>query len=187
MKLEYENRIIAFIDILGFGSLIKESEKDKNILIKLFSALKYLKTLESPKGWNTDTIEIEEDAQKREIGSFEIDKKTNVTCFSDSIIVSVKIENIGINEAVSTLIANLSYIGSYLLTEGILIRGGITYGPLIHSERGIVFGQALIDAYRTESKLSIYPRVLLSKKILCELNYPLTTKRNRYPYHQYLY
>lgn len=74
-----------------------------------------------------------------------------------------------------------------MLTEGILIRGGITYGKLIHSESGIVLGQALIDAYKTESKLSVYPRVILSKKILGELNYPLTTKKNRYPYHQYLY
>lgn len=108
MKIEYENRIVVFIDILGFVSLIKESEKDKDILVKLFGALNYLKTSENPEGWNTKTIKIEEDAQKKGINSFRIDEKTNITCFSDSIIVSVSLQDIGINEAVSTLVANLS-------------------------------------------------------------------------------
>lgn len=186
MNIEYEERIVAFIDILGFNSLIKESEKNSSVLEKLFNALTYLKTLERPTGWNINRIETEEDAQKKGVNLFKIDDKTNVTCFSDSIIVSVNLQNIGVNEAVSTLIANLSYISSYLLSEDILIRGGLTYGNLIHNENGIVLGQALIDAYKTESQLSVYPRILLSKELLGKLNYPLTMKRNRYPYHQYV-
>ncbi|MFC1574194.1 hypothetical protein ACFL30_03340 [Candidatus Latescibacterota bacterium] len=186
MSICYDNRIVAYIDILGFSSLIKESEKDSKMLDRIIIALTYLKTRESPEGWNIEKIEIEEDAQKKGVDNFRIEDKINVICFSDAIVVSVKIQNSGINEAVSTLTTNLSFIGSYLLTEGILIRGGMTYGNLIHSENGLVLGQALIDAYKIEKKLSVYPRILFSKKLLDKLNYPLKTKHDRYPYHQYL-
>jgi hypothetical protein len=184
---EYENRITAFLDILGFSSLIKESESKTEILNKIFTSLKFLKTLESPLEWNINNIEIEEDAQKKGINSFILKDKINVTCFSDSIAVSVNLDKIQINEAASTLIANLSSIGAYLLTEGILIRGAITKGNLIHTDNGIVLGQALINAYNKEKKISKYPRIILSKELLRKLNYPLTKKINRYPYHQYLF
>jgi len=185
-KVKYQERIVAFVDILGFSSLVGRSEVDSSIIEKIDNTLKFLKKLENPIGWNLDTIAIEEDAQKKGVETFEIEDKTSITCFSDSILVSVDISSIGLNEAASTLIANLAYIGSYLLTEGILIRGGITTGNLIHLEDGVVFGQGLIDAYRLENSLAIFPRIVLSKKILTQMNYPLTAKRDRFPYHQYL-
>jgi len=70
--------------------------------------------------------------------------------------------------------------------DGILIRGGITIGKIIHTETGIVFGQGLIDAYQLESRAAKYPRIILSDKLITKLNYPLETKRDRFPYHQYL-
>jgi hypothetical protein len=45
-----------------------------------------------------------------------------------------------------------------------LVRGGATVGNLYHSN-GIVFGDALIEAYRLESSVAVYPRVVLSQKI----------------------
>lgn len=186
MGIQYENRLVAFIDILGFSSLIKESEKDVEKLDKICKTLIYLKTHEAPSGWNLRNIEIEEDAQRKGVENFRIADKIQCTCFSDSIIVSVNLENIEMNEAVSSLVANLAFIGAYLLAEGILIRGGMTYGNLIHSDKGIVLGQALLDAYKTENDIARCPRILLSTKLLNELNYPLDMKRNRYPYHQYL-
>ena len=86
----------------------------------------------------------------------------------------------------STLIVNLAYIGAILFEKGILFRGGLTIGNLIHNENGTVFGQGLIEAYQLESKNAIFPRIILSDKLIQQLNYPLETKHNRYPYHQYL-
>jgi hypothetical protein len=186
VNINYENRIVAFLDILGFRNLINESEKDSSKIISIYQALEYLKTWEKPREWNLNLIEIEEDAQRKEVDSFYIANKTNCTCFSDSIVVSVSIDENNINELVSTLIANLSYIGSYLITEGITIRGGLTIGKLIHNEDGIIMGQALIDAYELENKCSKYPRVILSNSLIQKLNYPLLSKHKRYPYHQYI-
>lgn len=183
--MKYENRLIAFIDILGFKEIVYSSEKDSSKIEFLYSVLDYLKSWEIPEKWNLKFVEIEEDAQKKGVENFDIRSKTNSTSFSDSIVVSVKIDN-NVNEMASTLIANLSYIGAILFEKGILFRGGLTIGNLIHNEGGTVFGKGLIEAYQLESNNANYPRIILSNKLIQKLNYPLKTKHNRYPYHQYL-
>ncbi len=185
-NLSYEKRIIAFIDILGFKDLIKESEKDPTILKSIYEVLNYFKNWEKSESWNLKTIEIEEDAQKKGIVNFAISNKSICTCFSDSIVVSIKISDGDINALFSTLITNISYIGSYSIQKGILLRGAITIGNIIHQENGILLGQGFIDAYNLESKLASFPRIVVSDKLIGELNYPIEVKRNRYPYHQYL-
>lgn len=183
--MKYENRLIAFIDILGFKEIVRSSKEDDSKIEFLYSVLDYLKSWETSESWNSQLVEIEEDAQKKGVENFDIRDKTNSTSFSDSIVVSVKVDN-NVNEVASTLIANLAYIGATLFEKGILFRGGLTIGNLIHNENGTVFGQGLIDAYQLESNNAKFPRIVLSDKLLKQLNYPLKTKRNRYPYHQYL-
>lgn len=184
-ELKYENRLVAFIDILGFKDIVKQSENDPAKIKLLYSVLNYLKNWEASEKWNLRFVEIEEDAQKKGVENFDIIGKTNSTAFSDSIVVSVKVDN-NANEMASTLIANLAYIGAILLEKGILFRGGLTIGNIVHRENGTVFGQGLIDAFNLESNNAKYPRIILSDKLLKDLNYPLERKRNRYPYHQYL-
>jgi hypothetical protein len=185
IEIKYEKRLVAFIDILGFKEIVKQSEKDISKVELINSVLDYLKNLEVSEKWDLRLVEIEEDAQKRGIENFDIRNKTNVTAFSDNIVVSVRVED-NINEMTSTLITHLTYIGAVLLEKEILFRGGLTVGNLIHNNNGIVFGQGLIDAYKLESCNAKFPRVILSDNLLNELNYPIETKRNRYPYHQYL-
>lgn len=183
--MKYEKRLIAFIDILGFKEIVRSSEKEDSKIEFLYSVLNYLKSWEVSESWGLQLVEIEEDAQKKGVESFDIKDKTNITSFSDSIVVSVKVAN-NLNEMASTLIVNLAYIGAILFEKGILFRGGLTIGNLIHKENGTVFGQGLIEAYQLESNNAKFPRIVLSDKLLKQLNYPLETKRNRYPYHQYL-
>ena len=185
-EIKYENRLVAFIDILGFKEIVKSSEINPEKLNLIYEALTFLKSREKADQWNLELIEIEEDAQKRGLQNFDISVKTSCTCFSDSIVISVRLENSSINETVSTLIANLSFIGAKLMTAGILLRGAITVGNIIHKDNGLVIGQALIDAYQLESITAKNPRIVLSKKLLVELNYPILTKKNRHPYHQYI-
>lgn len=184
-ELKYERRIIAFIDILGFKEIVKQSESDTEKVSFLFSILEFLKDWEVSENWNLKFVEIEEDAQKKGLANFDIRGKTNTTAFSDSIVVSVKVDN-NVNEMTSTLVANLAYIGSILMEKGILFWGGLTIGNIIHTDNGTVFGQGLIDAYFLETKNAKFPRIVLSDKLLSQLNYPLEQKRHRYPYHQYL-
>ena len=184
-EIKYERRIVAFIDILGFKEIVKQSEKDTTKIELLYYVLEFLKSWETSEKWDLRIVEIEEDAQKKGVHNFDIRGKTNTTSFSDSIIVSVKVEE-NVNEMASTLITNLAYIGAILIEKGILFRGGITIGNILHNDNGTVFGQALIDAYQLETKSAKYPRIVLSDKLIKELNYPIETKRNRFPYHQYV-
>ncbi len=184
-SLTYERRIIAFIDILGFKEIVKQSETDTSKIELIYSVLEYLKDWEKTEKWDLKFIEIEESAQYKGVNNFDLRGKTNTTTFSDSIVVSVKVDS-NVNEMASTLIVNLAYIGTVLLEKGILFRGGLTIGNIIHIDNGTVFGQGLIDAFMLETRSAKFPRIILSDKLLNELNYPLEAKRNRYPYHQYL-
>ena len=184
-ELKYERRIIAFIDVLGFKEIVKQSESDASKITLLYSVLEFLKNWEISDNWNLKFVKIEEDAQKKGVDNFDIRGKTNTTAFSDNIVVSVKVDN-NVNEMASTLIVNLALIGSLLMEKGILFRGGLTIGNIIHKDNGTVFGQGLIDAYFLETKNAKYPRIVLSDKLIKELNYPLVEKKSRYPYHQYL-
>src|ERR1700756_3728702 len=71
--------------------------------------------------------------------------------------------------ALSLAHINLRYrmgmIAARAFALGFLIRGGIALGGLYHSS-DIVFGEALIDAYRLESKVAVYPRILISPTVL---------------------
>lgn len=183
--MKYERRLIAFIDILGFKEIVKQSESDTSKIELIYSVLEYLKDWENTEKWDLKFVEIEESAQNKGMNNFDLRGKTITTTFSDSIVVSVKVDG-NVNEMASTLIVNLAYIGTVLLEKGILIRGGLTIGNIIHIDNGTVFGQGLIDAFMLETRSAKYPRIVLSDKLLSELHYPLETKRNRYPYHQYL-
>jgi hypothetical protein len=55
-------------------------------------------------------------------------------------------------------------IASDALRIGFLLRGGAAIGRLYHAQ-GVVFGEALVEAFRIESQTSIYPRVVLSPSI----------------------
>ena len=90
--MEYENRIIAFIDILGFKDIIAKSENDSNKLKVILDSLDVFKAKEDPKAWGLSYVGIEESAQLKGVDSFSIESKVNCTCFSDSIVVSVLAE-----------------------------------------------------------------------------------------------
>ncbi len=184
--IEYHQGIVAFIDILGFKEIVRKSERSPKNLKTIYQSLEFLKGREIPENWNLQLVELEEDTQKKGLAEFDISERTQSSAFSDSIVVSVFVNEKNINASLSTLIANLAFVGSKLMMDGILIRGGITLGKIIHTETGIVFGQGLIDAYHLESRAAKFPRIILSDKLISKLNYPLDTKHNRFPYHQYL-
>jgi hypothetical protein len=183
--LIYQRRIIAFIDILGFKEIVKQSESNSTKMDLIYSVLDYLKNWESSEKWDLKFLEIEEDAQKKGVKNFDIRGRTNITSFSDSIVVSVLVDD-NVNEMTSTLVVNLANIGAVLLEKGILFRGALTIGKILHIENGIVFGQGLIDAFFLETKSAKFPRIILSDKLIEQLNYPFESKSDRYPYHQYL-
>ncbi len=186
--MSYDKYIVAFIDILGFKNLVKQSENNKRDFIKVHKVLSNFAILKNKETWEKARIlmEIEEDTQKKGLDDFYIDNMVCCTCFSDSIIIAINAQD-KISQRCSALIAMLAKISTELLREGILIRGAITYGNLfVDDTLNIYCGTALNKAYNLESTVAKYPRILLSSELIEQLNYPLTAKWERMPYHQYI-
>ncbi|MEX0723503.1 MAG: hypothetical protein WD053_06490 [Gracilimonas sp.] len=88
-----------------------------------------------------------------------------ITQFSDSIVVSFQLTD---KNAFIQLLDDIMQIVVNFILKGYLVRGGITYGKLLHEEN-IVFGPAMISAYELESKIAIYPRIIFDKELVEEL------------------
>lgn len=139
----YEERIVAFIDILGFSDLVAHSSGDIHSLCRLTSALDEFYNL---------LWEYEADGMK---SSFAF------TQFSDSIVVSALADS---SDSFAMIQQLLCGIMTLAFDYGIFVRGGIAKGQLLHDETMLV-GPAMVEAHRLESKVAIYPRVILSEEL----------------------
>lgn len=145
----YTDKVVCFLDILGFKGFIYETQSDNNKLTQVQNALKFL-----------ENYKIETDNHNSQMNN----KDKLITQFSDSLILSFSIDHDG--QFIST-IWEILYIIINLINHGFLVRGGITYGKIIHTGN-FVFGPAFIEAYELELSASS-PRVILSFDLLNQI------------------
>jgi hypothetical protein len=124
--------------------------------------------------------DIEGNAQ--EDGSYRIKITPEVTTFSDNIVVSypslgdeppvphdvpkhLSFEAYWAMFMCQDAIRILSGVAELGLRIGVLVRGGFTLGQL-HHDKGVVFGEAMVEANRIEKSEAVYPRVLVSERIV---------------------
>ena len=146
----YERRIVCFIDILGFSNLVKG-------------------TVNSGIGRNADlrhicgALNMLDDFRLTFSEKMEA-KDVRTSQFSDSVVISFP----WIEED-NSIVAAISWIKNYqiflIMEHGVLLRGGITIGDIIHNEKMIV-GPAMIDAYTLESKKALNPRIIIDTQVI---------------------
>lgn len=144
---EYEDRVIAFLDILGFSELVRRSANDSTQLSRLSQAL-----LISPQ--LADNLPEGSGAHST----------ARIHTFSDFVVVSHERTPQGLSAVIY-----LSWqIAKDWLSKGFLPRGGIAVGKLIHrthngntSAAPMVFGPAFLDAYGVESGIANVARIAL--------------------------
>ena len=147
MKFIYEDRIVVFLDILGFQKIIN-------------------KTLQPDGSDNSSEIENLVNTFK-DIECFtmpdhtELNNGKKVTQFSDSLVISFPVTLQG---GLWSTLFDLRLLIINLINRNMLCRGAITIGKLYHDK--YVFGPALIEAYILESNIAYYPRVILSEKVI---------------------
>ena len=140
--INYSSKVVAYIDILGFGEIVKALTEKPKLHERLSYALQRIKYIEkSVHHKKSVTSDLEASA------------------FSDSIVISTEENNI------FSLIWTSGWLQAELLYTGILTRGGISLG-LLHHKDGIIYGEGLISAYNLEQKSAIYPRIVISKKLI---------------------
>lgn len=152
--MKYEQRIVAFLDILGFKSLLDETiDKDGNdIEEKINSVISAYQAIRDV--WDLDDS----------LGLAEYRKKDSkqVSIFSDSIVVSFNVDD---PSQVFYTLLEIKHVIMLLLSRKILCRGAVAIGKFIHTEN-YLFGPALVEAYTLESKAAMYPRVILDSSVI---------------------
>lgn len=150
--VKYEKRIVCFIDILGFSSIIKSTiSKEKKMeaqkaLDNVCNALEFLRNYSEKMA----------------------EYKISTTQFSDSIVISFPWDKD--NWHLLAIFRTIKYIQVLLLSRfNLLLRGGIVIGEMVHTDRLLV-GPAMINAYAIESKCANSPRIVLDPKVAYRYN-----------------
>lgn len=138
---QFERRFILFLDFLGFKSIVEGTEQDPDKLNNLLAAMNVLK----------------------ELGSGRSNYSTQVsTQFSDCVVISCVVDE---ESAVFWLVNDIAIALIELVELGYLARGALTSGSLLHDEE-FLLGSAMNEAYRLESKVAKYPRVIVDESIM---------------------
>lgn len=161
----FENRYIAFLDVLGFKEMLNESKNDliKNYIegITSFDALSKLR--------NYDFTKKE---FKNGIPDLEF------VTVSDSTIITTIDSPAGLR----LILEFCQLVQTNLLLSNIYIRGAISYGERYYNqELNIMLGKGIVQAYNLE-KAAILPRIIIDPKIIQhnKLNKELFIDKHRY-------
>ena len=93
-------------------------------------------------------------------------KKIVIKTFSDNFLLAIKTTELTQAEDfndIGNVVGNL--YSQCLRMYGILIRGAIVVGNM-HIDENIVLGDALIKAYKLESEVAIYPRIIVDRELI---------------------
>jgi hypothetical protein len=153
---QYGKHVVAFIDILGFAQLVERMERDPTLIDDVYTVLSRVHEEEVAQGFGYPI----------QMGV------ANVSVVSDSIFFSISMDKwskfMGGRDpawAYLTTLESIFYLQRYLLKRGILTRGGVAVGSLLHYQN-VIFGPALVRAYRLESQLALFPRVIVDPPVL---------------------
>lgn len=140
---DYRDRYVAYLDLLGFKVLVERAEREPDERTRLREALALMR----------DTL-----CHSPRLGM-------RFTYFSDCIVFSIDRTAEGLWETFQSL----TLLTSNLLQFDILIRGGLVAGRA-HHEEDFVYGTAVNEAYRLESRCAEHPMILVSQPVIDDAN-----------------
>jgi hypothetical protein len=164
--------LIAYIDILGFKNII-ENEKE-NAIKKITGCIN--KGLQSYNKLLRNTSDNEIDFTGAKIIDI---KNPKHLVFSDSVIFHIEDEE---NNLIRFLFA-LGCLQKSFIEHNIFIRGSVAKGEIFEDKKN-VFGPGVNEAYKLESEIAIFPRIVIHDDLVLKLKekeaqFPLL-KLNRY-------
>lgn len=147
--IEFEERAVAFIDILGFKGLVKQAAINSESLCQLSRLVKLLE----------GAIPKLDATVNPDVPSHLIPRHNYI---SDCIILSAPLrdEDRKSYNGLEIVIMRVIQLTHFFLDAGYLLRGGISVGKVWHTDSNIV-GPAYQEAYILESKADM-PIVILS-------------------------
>lgn len=147
----FENRAVAFIDVLGFKSVVDAAEQCTSKLAELEQLINVLASAVPNLDGTLDKNVPRELVPKH-------------IYISDSIVLSAPLTSTKMPSyrGLSILVMRVIQLSHILLSKGYLLRGGISVGSVWHTDSNIV-GVAYQEAYQIETR-TLVPRVELSPK-----------------------
>jgi hypothetical protein len=140
----YDERFVAFLDILGFKNMIESTKNNIEYQEKIKNVLNYI-------------AGIRNDNYYGDLAKYRVFKEVSV--FSDSIVISYS-SSLDIGGALFHVLMDLVYICIDLLINGIYVRGGVSCGQMYHDKK-VCFGPAMVQSYEIENKTAVYPRIVI--------------------------
>ncbi|QQS34789.1 MAG: hypothetical protein IPM56_11005 [Ignavibacteriales bacterium] len=145
--MKYDISIIAYFDILGFKNIVNRGHKANDV----YSILDKFRFFSKP------DHEIAKDYEQSFFN------------FSDCAVRTTKIlSRVNKRRPVGLLfyeLIDVLHLQFELVHKGIFIRGGLTIGE-IYNKDNFIFGPGLVSAYELESKVAIYPRIVVPKELV---------------------
>lgn len=139
MTVEFKQHFVAFLDILGFSDMVTsdvEGDDQKN-LNKLYKCHQSLSQI------------------------FHEHADCSIIQFSDSVVISKPYDSGNFE----WFVERVAQYQRMLIDEKLLCRGGIAVNKH-YSNNNFTFSSGLISAYKIESKLARYPRVVVSQDVI---------------------
>lgn len=177
-NIKYTECYVAFIDILGFSSIVMKSIKDSRLLAKLTKATNFL--AEPQSGTKVSRRQTAD-------GLWEENRwQIQTRAFSDTVVIFMPQET----GSIAQVLFVVRYLHDRMLELGLCMRGAITIGGMYWNdawsnpperanqphegnevlfERGrnrdfwVTLGPGLLEAYTLEKECAIYPRILISQ------------------------
>lgn len=143
----FDEYLIAYIDFLGIKDRMRQKSSFESLQILRFILDGAKKNAAFITGLNT-------------IDDF------GIKVFSDNVVIAQRINREKLCDQIISIVNLVALIQFEAFFQfDYPLRGGITIGEL-YIDSSIVWGTGLIDAYKMESSLANYPRVLVSRTIL---------------------
>lgn len=157
-RAPFENRYLAFVDILGFRSVVERMPKESRLFFTIRDALKSL----DRQAMQFQKYRSARNSKRRKLlrsGRVPLfwDTDLQMTAFSDCYVISE-------TSPAWHVLAAVQALGAHLLAEGVLTRGAVVQGKVYHRGR-VLFGPAVIEAYELEKEVAKYPRILVTDAV----------------------
>jgi len=126
---------IAYFDVLGYEDYVYS---DNNSAIHLAQTLR--KSIEFINARNKKAEQLDKEYAYK------------FRCFSDNFLLCSKYDQ--------DLIESIAWLQFNLALDNIFVRGSFSFGEL-HFDKDFVFGKGIINAHKIESKVAIFPRIVV--------------------------
>lgn len=145
----YDQRVVAFIDILGFTAYIETKSNDEAGFASVYAALSEVQD------YFTKPNEFDNEDSR----TFFRDD-TQVITASDCVIISRRVDERG---GIYQMLWDCDFATHLLIKRGFLCRGGIAVGDLYHNGN-LIFGPAYLEALRMEKAADV-PIVMFNQEL----------------------